>query len=178
MNAHGLNWYCLCVQPQREYVAEHVLRQLGIVAFVPTEMKHLRNPRRRRRQNFKPKKRAYPMFGSRYLFVGYQDLLPAFELSQIHLITGFVAIDGRPAVFPAEAIEHLARISKNVIHRRSTPNPHQAFVAGDRVEVMAGPFNGHVVEIGKVRGNLASFCLELFGKVHAVELPLECLSAV
>jgi len=179
----GLNWYCLVCVPQKEYITEHILQQIGIAPsiFVPSEVKYPRINRRRQRHSKTAASKKYPLLGSRYIFIGCDEPLPAYRLSRIHLVTGIVAKlednHYRPAKFPVEAIKRLDISQNSAIMRKSTPNPHKSFQAGDHVDVVIGPFTGYHLMIKDVRGRFAQFAIEIFGKRQLLEVPLSHLES-
>ena len=188
MQIEGLDWYCLTVTPQKEFIAERILQQIGIApsVFVPSEYKHPRRSRKRSRVDYREKGKRYPLFGSRYLFAGFNEGLPYYRLMGIHLITGLVLErDGagfRPARFPTKDIEQVMELCESskrgiLLARGTTPNPHQSFQAGEFVDVLSGPLEGYNLRIKHVRGRFAQFALEIFGKRQLVELPLNTLAS-
>ena len=188
MQIEGLNWYCLCVVPQKEFLAEYILQQIGIApsVFVPSEYKHPRRHRKRARPDYRERGKRYPMFGARYVFVGVEGQLPYYRLMGIHLVTGIVlerqGAVFRPAKFPTEDIENVVGLCESaksgmLMVRGNTPNPHQSYQAGEYVDVLSGPFEGYHLRIKAVRGHFAQFALRIFGKRQLIELSLDRISA-
>ena len=188
MKIDGLNWYCLVCVPQKEFITEHILQQIGIApsVFVPSEVKYPRANRKRLRHSRSRSGKPYPLFGSRYIFVGFEGEIPTYHLRRIHLVTGVVlerqGAHFRPAQFPVEDIQNVVDLCESGKHgtllvRGTTPNPHKSFQAGEYVDVTAGPFEGYNLRIRTVRGNFAQFALRIFGKRQLIELPLNSLSS-
>ena len=177
MKADAFNWFALTVVPQKEFMAETILRRLGVAAFVPVEYKWPRASRKRKRSNIELQPRAYPLFGSRYVWAGFSDVLPMHQLHQLHIITGVVSVADKPAQFPAPAIEYLMQQSGVNIPWRWATNPHKSFKSGDVVEVVQGPFAGHTLPIQKINGNFATVLFDLLGKTQPIDILLDYLEA-
>ena len=171
-------WFCLTVEPQKEFAAELILKRLNVAAFVPVELKTPRASRKRSRRNLDVPPRKYPMFGSRYCFAFLAGQAQMFDLTmRIHIIKGVVGIRGKPFEFPLEAIDYLMRKSGQNIPHVAAPNPHASFAKGEIVEITEGPFEGHVVPIEEIKGELAQFVIKILGKEQRLQLPLEILRA-
>ena len=188
MKIDGLNWYCLVCVPQKEFITERILRQIGIApsVFVPSEVKYPRINRKRVRHSKSGSGKRYPLFGSRYVFVGFEGQIPTHHLRRIHLITGVVlerqGAHFRPAEFPPQDIQNVVDLCESfhrgiITVRESTPNPHKSFQAGDHVDVISGAFTGYHLKIRAVRGHFAQFVLDIFGKRQLLEMPLTSLES-
>ena len=168
----AMHWYALRTVPQKEFVSELLLRKSGHHAFVPTETKL-------RRKHAWSKERVavpYPMFTG-YVFAGFRQKNPWYELRRYNVITGVVGSDGRPQQLNGEAVQHLMRVSGVAVPFSRSINPHRSFRIGDTVEVVNGPFRGNMVKLRGITKRKARILLELFGTIQDVEIPLEQLEA-
>lgn len=165
-------WFALRTAPQREFAVEQILSRYGLTAFVPTETKWRKVPGTVRRK----KPVTYAML-PRYLFVAcdcpYADIL---YQPWCRNVSGVVSVDGRPAVIRPDAIERLALRSGAAIPTRSTA-VHRSFNAGDKVEIVEGPFKGWCVELTEIKGDVGRVLLKMFGTERTVEVSLSQLEA-
>lgn len=84
-------WYVLRVVPQKEFVVGYMLRQAGVMTFIPTEIR-----RRRRNRYAKGKDEfAFPIIPGT-VFAGFEDFPRWFEVLQNSLIVGALGHNGCP----------------------------------------------------------------------------------
>lgn len=174
--AANLSWYALTVPPQKEWVAEIILRRVGVPCFVPVEFKTPRKRRRFARRTELPQVKRYPMF-NRYVFAGFSGIIPLFDLRELRIIQGVVGFDGRPFAIPQLAIDRLMQLSGTSVPWRSAPNPHKSFRVGDKAHVTDGMFTDHVIRIVGLSGEFAQFMGQMFGKHQKLKVPLAFLEA-
>lgn len=163
------NWYALRTAPQREFAVETILKNEGLRAFCPTEVRY----------RFVGKKKVpqdYAML-ARYLFAGGDGLFCAVRwLRDRGLVNGVVGIEGVPAPIPDAAVQRLARMSSKPVPTRSTAI-RKGFAAGDTVEVLVGPLQALVVKVESIKGRAAMVIAPMLGTERLVEIPLESLEA-
>ncbi len=124
-------WYVVHTQPQREDLAEINLQRMCERVFCP---------RYRQRVILHGYRREVtrPLFPS-YLFAAF-DRSRAFRVVHYaHGVRGVVSFGGEPAEVPPEL---LARIAARMEHGFVQLEP-PALRAGQRVEIIAGPFQGY-----------------------------------
>lgn len=166
-----MSWYCITVAPQKEFIAQRVLVQMGVEAFVPTETKHIH------RASKKDTIKVYPLLGSRYVFVRSRNELPPAELLQVHLFSGFVrGLDG-PAIFSDNIILELERITKSQdTIPISDAIRHRSFRVGDAPLLVRGAYKGHSARVVDVSNGRALVLVSILGGAHAVRVRLDWLS--
>ncbi len=177
MRGEAIRWYILRVEPQREFAAVDIIGRRGALSFVPVEEKFPRQSRHRRRAKDKqaePKK--YPIFPG-YVFAGFNGTIPMRELSRLYVVRGVVGLEGKPYEVPQGIVDSLKHLSGTSLPRRSTPNPHKSFDVGETVEITGGPFEGHVLPIVGISGDMAEFFVQFLGKEQKVSVPRKFLEA-
>lgn len=164
-----MNWYALRTQPMKEFAVEHILKDRGLRAFCPTEVRY----------KFVGKKKVPQDFAmlARYLFTSGDDLLLTVRwLRDRGLVNGLVGFDGVPAPIPETAVQRLARMSGSAVPTKSQA-VRKSFNVGDKVEIMVGPLQALVVEVASIKGRAAKVIVPMLGTERAVEIPLESLEA-
>lgn len=174
--AAGLEWYALRTPPQKEFVAQEILTQRGLVTFCPQDKRWSRPNRFTKLKTLKP----YPVV-NRYVFVGFRSGAPLwFNLFQLPCIQGCVGINGRPMKLDHAAMERLLRVYPNGIQRPTKEDYQSAqaeYKTGDMVRICEGPFDGMVVPVIHLKGNEAIVFMELFGSRHEVKINVDMLDA-
>jgi len=180
--APALRWYALVVPPQKEFVAQKILRRYGLRTFVPvrTEFRHASAKAKRRRE---PKRAVRFAVSPRYVLAGFKPGAPLwFDLFSLPVVSGVVGgMDGRPLLLPNREVLRLIRRTATGINAPDAQRfmrTHHEFAVGDDVRVMDGPFEGMVVPVVGIGTGLARLGMNLFGgAVDGVELPLDMLEA-
>jgi len=163
----GLKWFCIFCEPQKEFLTRHVLETMGLAAKVPQEFRYIKGTGRNKgRVNVK----AYPVLGSRYLFVGATEY-PATLLRSVHMVTGVVRSGSEIAVFTEKAVkkldESVKRPYNDTIDRTQL---HKTFRLGEAVRITQGPFEGHNSRIVEVQGGSLRVLIALLGGTQAIWL--------
>lgn len=160
-------WFAYRTAPQKELLAERILRSRGLPCLVPVETKW-----RKIGMTRKKKPRDNPMMIG-YIFVGLEraEYWPALFIFK-GLIQSVVGSSlGVPAKFSADQIDRLRLLSgKRVEHIRSV-DTHRAFRPGDHVAM----FGGIEARIEEIHGDKARIVFELLGKVQVQEVPVDRL---
>lgn len=171
-----LHWYALRTPAQKEFIAQEILTQKGLVTYCPTDK------RWRRRNRFQKHKEliGYAML-PRTVFVGFEPGIPPwFDIFALPAVSSVVAINGKPMRLDPQGMSNLINNYANGIQRPKEEQHMQTgkeFRAGDLVRVSDGPFDGMVVPVHEIRGREARVFLELFGGRHEVAIPAELLEA-
>lgn len=180
--AAGLNWYALQVPPQKEFVAQKILRRYGLRTFVPVRVEY-RHPSKKSRQLRLPKREVRMAVAPRYVLAGFERGRPLwFRLFNLPCISGVVAgLDGRPMLLPNKEVRRLIRRTAtglNAPEAQKHMRTHREFSVGDDVRVMDGPFDGMVVPVVAIGGGFARLGMTLFGgAVDDIRVPLDVLEA-
>lgn len=171
-----LHWYAIRTPAQKEFIAQEILTQQGLVTYCPTDK------RWRRRNRYQKHKEliGYAMI-PRTVFVGFEPGIPLwFDLFNLPCIQSVVGIAGEPRRLDTNGMKNLITKYRNGI-QRPTEEKHmltgKEFKAGDMVRVIEGPFDGMVVPVHEIRGREARIFLDLFSAPHEVSFPVELLEA-
>ena len=182
-----LCWYALQVPPQKEFIAQAILKRKGVDSYVP-----VRKEWRRRNKYTKTKElRSFPV-APRYVFAGFPRRTPLwFDLFALPVINGVVGIEGKPMRIPYEDTSKakdggenrpgLARIIRTYPNGIVAPKEqrfmvtHGEFSAGDVVEVIDGPFEGRRVPVIELKDGDAVVGTWMFGAAHEITIPVEKL---
>ena len=113
----------------------------------------------------------------RYLFLqatpGLDDLRP---IRSTYGVIGLVRFGGEPRPVPEALIAELQRLCGGGDGALALPEP---LVPGQRVRILEGPFAGYEAELLSQDGNnRARVLLQLLGKFHAVQMPVDILTPV
>jgi transcription antitermination factor NusG len=165
---HALTWYALVTDSHREKAVCAALKHRGIAIVAPV----LRLKRRswthgsRRRTLIK-----VPLL-PRYVVAGF-DAPPAWlDIFGLRAIRGVVGMDGQPVpVPPVEVARLAARVGSAPVR------PGRTVEAGDRAQLLDGPFCHHWVTVERIQGDFAKVGLTLFGRDTATWCPLDILEA-
>lgn len=161
-------WFALRTAPMKEFAVEEILRLRGVTCFVPTEVKWRRHGRKKTPV-------ARPLL-PRYLFIRCPDPWDIVRAMQGRGVCGVVCFDGVPAAIPERAVESLASRSGAAVPTRSA-RVHRAFTAGEKVEIVSGPFQGWCVELTEIKGDVGRVLLKMFGTERTVEVSVSQLEA-
>ena len=171
-----LHWYALRTPAQKEFIAQEVLTQKGLVTYYPTDK------RWRNRNRFTKTKEliGYAMI-PRTLFVGFEPGIPPwFNIFSLPAISSVVGINGEPKRLDNQGMRNLITKFPNGMQRPDEEQHMETgkeFKAGDMVRITKGPFDGMVVPVHEIRGREARVFLPLFGAEHGVEIETRLLEA-
>ena len=175
----ALHWYALRIAPAREFVAQRLLKDRGIVTFLPVEIKH-RHRSRYSKAAGKPKEpRAFTMFPG-YLFAGFEPGVPLwFNLfTENNHVKSVVGDRGVPYRLPVAQIRRQIEMYADGLVRPQSERFMQSgkeFKAGDQVLVADGPFEGLSVKVESIKGGNAKMFVELFGSPQLVTIATDKL---
>jgi transcription antitermination factor NusG len=174
--AADLSWFALVVPPQKEFLAQEMLHDLGLATFVPAERKW-----RRRNKYAKNKELIAYALAPRYVFVGFRPGERLwFELFNLHFVSGVVGLHGEPRQIPGEAMLSLINRYSNGLNAPDVQRymrSRREFTVGETVEVTSGPFEGRKVVVREISKARARIVVELFGSSQEVEVRVDILEA-
>lgn len=161
------HWFVVFSKPRQEVEASRQLERQGFTIFLPQVRAH-----RRRRGQWR--EMIEPMF-PRYLFLratlGQDNLRPVHSTRGV---VGLVRFGGQLRSVPEVLISDLRRLCAGGDGALTLPSP---LVAGGRFRILEGPFAGHEVELLSTDSEQrARVLLELLGRSHSIELPVDLLA--
>lgn len=164
-----LDWYALMTVPQKEFVAQEILTQKGIVTYVPVERKWRRKNRFTKNKDLY----SYPIV-TRFVFVGFIPGVPCwYDMFKLPIITSCVGINGHPVKLDAKAMAGIISAYPNGMLRPTDEQyrrTHAEFRAGTLARICEGPFEGMVVPVQEIAGSEAKVVLELFGGIQEISI--------
>lgn len=173
---HDLQWYALRTPPQKEFAAQDILTERGIVTFCPSDRRWRRHSRYTRTKELK----SYPLL-VRYVFAGFIPGVPAwFDLFSLPIIQGCVGVDGEPSRIDNASMERLIRKYRNGLQRPNEERfmrTHAEFKAGDLVKVCEGPFEGMVVPVIEISDHMAMLQVDFLGTGRRIKIDAYSLEA-
>lgn len=174
-----LDWFLVRVPSGKELAAERILDDAGLIVFVPTETRFRRANRyaKRKREIRFPLAPGYLLTG--FAPVARMDLYPWADLFRYRIVTGVVGHEGRPLAVPFCQVRRL--LVRHHAGEFMAPRMQEfmrsghEFAQGDRVEVLEGPFEGHIAEVRTIKGKTAQMVLNIFGAKRLIEVPVDAL---
>ncbi len=183
MGDESIIWYVIFVPSQKEYIAQKMITQwigknspnpagndVGCV-YLPLYSKWRRvNRFSRNKQRF-----AFPALPG-CLWLGVQKGNETwYELFRLHLVYGVMSVANRPAGISGERLNRFI-VENNreldVPDVQQFMRSHHEFKTGDKVKIVEGPFDGHLVDVRAIKGGKAKILLELLGGSQEVEIAL------
>lgn len=176
-----MDWYALLVPPQKEFVAQEILKRQGYLTFVPFERKW----RHRSRYTKEKELRDYPML-PRYVFTAFRktgedgnSLVPKWlDLFRLQIVKGVVGLHGEPKRI--NGVPELIRKYRNGLKRADEEKfmrTHKEYAAGDLAVIKDPRFMDRVVTVEKIENGHAWFKIELFNEEMELSLPAHSLEA-
>jgi transcription antitermination factor NusG len=159
------SWYAVRTPPLKEAVAAEILASRGVTTFVPTETRYRRPHRYSKRRTAV----QAPLLARYVLVYGEQwDLM-----RDVHLVTGVVCQDGRPARIPDRAVDVLRSLSGCSLP--TATRLHRSLRIGGEATIRDGAMAGTRVVVAGIKGDRAETVMEWFGSQQRVTLPLDWL---
>ena len=153
------HWYAVHTKARDEALAEENLQRQGFHTFLP-RVKAARRRRERWHEVIEP---LFPGYLFIYLDPLTQDSSP---IRSTRGALGLVRFGGEPAIVPVELVEQLIAAASD---EPGVVRQEHLFQAGDRVEILSGPFIGLpatiLAETGEERVQLL---LELLGRTNKI----------
>jgi transcription antitermination factor NusG len=162
------DWYALLVPPQKEFTAECMLRERHFDAFVPIVYRKVRISR-----HVKTTRDVPYVLASTYVFLGLNGPLPWSDIFKVHVIRGVAGAGGEPTCIPNSIMRQLFDASD-----AAGPKPPpvvEGLKVGDKGRITTGAFAGFEFSLEKLRGKRAQVIVSLFGRMNALELPVDFL---
>ena len=169
-----MTWHVLRVGVQREREVARAVEALGHAVYVPTEVRWTRGPARGPRAR---RKLTVPIV-SRYAFASFARDIPWDDLRAVKGCEGVVMVDGRPGTIPNAVMQTFMAICRSFqggqdgIHRSG-----REIRAGDKVEIVSGPFAAYTAAVETVHGNRAKVLVSLFRTTTTATIGLADLEA-
>lgn len=171
----GMQWYLARVPSQKVFAAEQILDDAGLIVFAPEETRF-----RRPCGKVKTKREIRVALMPGYLMVAFPPGPVEWgKLLRFDIVKGLIGHDGRPLEIPFAQVERL--LERHSAGEFRAPQVQQwmqtyrEFAVGERVEVLDGPFEGHIVDVAELRGQNAVMVLQMFGSPMEVEIPTQHL---
>lgn len=167
-------WYVGFVPPQKEFIAQKMLKQFGAYAYLPMHRKW----RRANRTTREKKCYAYPALPG-CLFFGLEiERERWYDLFNLGPVRGVLGLHGKPTALPGARLN--AFLEENgdaftVADEQRFMRTHHEFATGDRVNVVDGPFDGRVAEVTEIVNSSAKIWINLLGTQHLVDIGLDQL---
>lgn len=169
-------WYALRVASQKEFVTQDLLKERGLMTYVPVRKEW------RHRNKFDKAKRQKQLVSFPeavgYVFVGFtpnqlwRDQVPYWlKLFDISTVVGVVGFENRPMLIDRMKLVAWSRIHPNGLQRPNKEaymRTHREFEEGDIVRVCAGPFVDHEVPVVSIDEGKSTVLIELFGTEREV----------
>ena len=175
MQDAGIVWYAVIVRSGKEFVTHRIINRACAGAYMPLQ----RRWRRKNRYCRDKVKIAYAAIPG-CLFLGFQQgqerWYALFE--QIHSLHAVVGVAGRPAAVTGACLADFLDRNKgrfDVADDERFMASHKEFRIGDRVQIVEGPFDGHIVEVQNINHGKAHILLDLFGTPQNVDIYLDKL---
>lgn len=176
IDAH--TWYALRITSQKEFAAQTILKERGLLTYVPVR-KEWRHRNKFDRAKQKKVLKTYPQaYG--YVLTGFTSLQMApgnipywLRLFSIPIIRGVVGIEleHKPLELPHDEMKRMVQRFPNGMQRpdhEAYMRTHKEFTVGDTVTMPGGPFDGHLLKVIDIKDVKAKFIVELFGAEHEI----------
>jgi len=158
-------WHIALIEPQRERISCHVLRQRGYEVYYPAFPKKTTRGQGAIRTEMRP-------FFPGYMFVnqsprGWEWLRTA---PGVRTFNSLLMINGRYAILPDGEIQRIAEKEEGLIHQILHPPPRTLpYAVGDQVKVIDGPFGGWLATIETLDDEeRISLLMDIFGRESRV----------
>lgn len=160
----GHQWLVVTVPPTKERLAENMLSAAGLTIFLPTEMRMRRVSRHANRKE----PREYPSVPG-YLFLGVRDFIPWNEIRRYRIIQTILGVNGNPICLEEQAMT-------TMLGKMAEPAaPPRQIAVGDHCRVLSGPFLNHRIKIEDIKGDRATFTINLLGGEVPAQIRIEKL---
>lgn len=174
-----LNWYLGFCAPGREFIAQAILNEAGIEAYLPIVMKSRKiNRYTKARRRF-----AFPVMpGCVFLGLerGAEHWFNLFTCQRT--VKRVLGSGGLPRALSGGELKAFIDGNHVTFGQNLTGQAKQQgrviLAKGEKVQVIDGALAGHIVEIEEVKGKKATIIAELFGSPHAVQTDLDKLTKV
>lgn len=163
-------WYLIYTKPKQEHIASDNLINQNFEVYLPL-LEHLK---RRRNKNVLVTEPLFP----RYLFI--QLDLGNENISTIRSTFGvskLVSFGVKPAPVPIGFVESL-QDAEDAQKRVHISDDHHLKL-GDTIEILNGPFAGHITKIHALKGaDRVCVLLDILGSENRIELPSDTVTRI
>lgn len=143
MGKNNLNAYFIKVEPQREFVAEAILRQEGYEVSVPIIHRAKRAHRKAKIKSVS----ALPMYPGYVVIMFNEDVEPDWlNVMRFRMIHGVVGHDGIPLKIALPELRRMFLASSRPIRYVNTRGKKN-FGRTYKAEIISGPFQGREVRV-------------------------------
>lgn len=164
INNNKRSWYLIVTKPQSEFKAQENLLRQGYETYLPL----VQTSSRRNGKNVKRTEAFFP----RYLFISLNKETDNWSPIRSTIgVAGLIRFGGLPAVVSEIMIENLKN-NENEYGLQSIEK--KQLKQGDKVEIIDGPFEGHMAVYQKMKGaERVSVLLDIVGKNTQVNLSID-----
>ncbi len=174
LDFNALDWFIIEVKTGKEDVARLVARAKGFGTCLPMWRTRVGGSYYSKASGV----RRFPVL-SGYLFVGMSRDTPGWpDLMAPSFMLGVVGINERPYMLDKQVIDRFLDRYESDHYKRSeacTQADMPDFHVGDHVRVLAGPFEGHIVPVVKMKQQQAVIVHHLLGKDCRINIRLDDL---
>lgn len=173
----GLDWYALRARPATERLVADRLGSLGVPCAVPIKIEY-----RRRSRVAKTKEAVTLPVLTGYVFAAVAPGRWGAVLGVRH-VSGVLGVEGVPTRMRAAQLAAFCRRSAAGAFSAPEHQRHmrtgREFSVGQKVEVFGTrtPFDGRVVEVAELRGEVAQVVMQMLGSTRTVAVGLDRLVA-
>ena len=168
----GIAWYGFQTPPQKEASAKAWLDHRGVEAWYPSEIRHRRIPKGKRKFA-EYEARLVP----RYIFARFTGRPQWDVLQGCKWLSRVIGVNGHPLPVTDEIMGQMAQVPERleIIRRREAEK--RIIRQGDHVEVIDGAMRGWVVDVSAVHAGVARFLVPLLGE-REVEISVDRLRKI
>jgi transcription antitermination factor NusG len=175
MQDDGIVWYAVIVKSGKEFITHRIFNRVCEGVYMPMQ----RRWRRKNRYCRDKVKIAYAAIPG-CMFIGFQQGRENWYtlFRKINSLRAVVGVAGRPVAVTGQCLADFLDRNKgnfDVADDEQFMRTYHEFKIGDRVQIVEGPFDGHVVEVQNINNGKAHILLDLFGVPQDVEIYLDKL---
>jgi transcription antitermination factor NusG len=174
-----LTWFIFRTAPQREIIADKILKRVGFEAYTPVRREYRFANRYARHRKEKTLKKFPLMVGYVFIQLKRNQIGQLFanrsRFGLFDCVKSVVGVGGRPFDINDEIMQNLIAFHKN---RHRAPgsyrhmNTHKEFEVGDTVRVVEGPFREFDVVVEEIDGGALTVFFDAFGRVNKTTMPV------
>jgi hypothetical protein len=171
----GLNWFALAVTSRREYqVARWLEDGRGWFTLVPLFEKWVLAKKIRGGKLQAREKKSYPLLGG-FVFAGHIGTPDWTSLDSAFHIRGPLNCAGVPLCLPESQI---LRFQQGAATEAAKARTRGILKEGGRARVMSGAYQGHELDVTKIKGPWAEVLIPLFGTSIQGRVAVDSLEAL
>ncbi|RDD69223.1 transcription termination/antitermination protein NusG [Paracoccus versutus] len=162
MGSTAVAWYGFQTPPQKEASAKAWLVHRGVEAWYPSEIRHRRIPKGKRKFA-EYEARLVP----RYIFARFTGHPQWGVLQGCKWLSRVIGVNGNPLPVSDETMALMAQVPERLEVIRQREAEKRIIRRGDRVEIIDGAMQGWIVDISAVHAGVARFMIPLLGEREA-----------